>query len=109
MCGLFVAGRVIYTLGYKTGNPASVRGSAFQPVPLAHSTSSEHLALFSRTCQRWVSESVTHGMHPLISLQGSSEVRPMQLISSGLQLDSWIRDITVSYDDAHPDTNAHVL
>lgn len=62
MCGSFVVGRVIYTLGYKTGNPASVCDSAFQLVLLAHSAFSEYLALSSHPCQLWVSETVTHGL-----------------------------------------------
>lgn len=28
LCGLFVVGRIIFTLGYKTGNPINVRDLA---------------------------------------------------------------------------------
>jgi hypothetical protein len=62
MCGSFAVGRVIYTLGYKTGNPASVGLSAFQLVLLAHSAFSEYLVHSSQTCQLWVSEAGTHGI-----------------------------------------------
>lgn len=52
MCGTFAVGRVLYTLGYKSGNPASVRESALQLFFFwLTETPSEYLALSSEICQ----------------------------------------------------------
>lgn len=57
MCGSFVVGRVIYTLGYKTGNPARVRKFSFCPVLSLTEMFREFRALSLQPCPGLVSES----------------------------------------------------